>query len=236
MANDNSTLDPSAAFAELGLINLAQHDLEQVLTRVSDVAKRAIPGADEVSVSLLSDGSATTAAFTGDLALHVDEQQYEKGYGPCLEAAQGGATVIVADMTTEDRWPAYVPRAVEHGVLSSMSVALPIQQAVTGALNVYARTPHAFDADAVELGETFAGYAAVAVANAHLYASAAALAKQMQTAMASRAVIEQAKGIVMGRAGCTADEAFDLLTRQSQHQNRKLRDVAQQVVEDARKQ
>ena len=236
MSGSERPLDPSAAFAELGMINLAEYDLEQVLTRVSDVAKRTIPGADEVSVSIVRGTSATTAAFTGDLALHVDEQQYAQGYGPCLEAAQAGATVLVDDLATEDRWPEYVPRALEHGVRSSLSVGLPIQRSVTGALNIYARKPRAFDADAVTLGETFASYAAVALANAHLYASTAALAEQMQTAMASRAVIEQAKGILMGRMGCTADEAFDLLTRQSQHLNRKLRDVAQQVVHDAAKQ
>jgi hypothetical protein len=61
----------------------------------------------------------------GELALHLDEKQYEAGYGPCLEAAQAGETVVIDDMESEDRWPKYTPRAVEHGALSSMSPGTP---------------------------------------------------------------------------------------------------------------
>jgi len=232
MSQDDS-LDPNAAFAELGRINLAENDLQQVLTTVSELAKRTISGAAEVSVTLLRGDRATTAAYTGDLALHLDEQQYEKGYGPCLDAAHAGATVHVQQMTTEERWPDYIPHAVKHGARSSLSVCLPIQEAVTGALNIYAVVSNAFDDEAVTLAQTFAGYAAVAVANAHLYATTAALAKQMQEAMVSRAVIEQAKGILMAQVHCTADQAFELLTRRSQHTNRKLRDIAQAIVDAA---
>jgi len=231
--SERNPLEPTAAFAELGRINLAENDLQQVLTKVSDLAKRTIPGATEVSVTLLRGDRATTAAYTGDLALHLDEQQYQRGYGPCLDAAHAGGTVHIADMTTESRWPDYTPRAVEHGAHSSLSVCLPVQQAVTGALNIYAVASNAFDEEALTLAQTFAGYAAVAVANAHLYATTAALAEQMQEAMASRAIIEQAKGILIAQVHCTPEQAFDLLTRQSQHTNRKLREIAQAIVDAA---
>jgi GAF domain-containing protein len=227
--------DPTDAYAELGRINLAEHDMEQVLSRVSELAKGVIPGAAEVSVSLLQAGKASTAAYTGQLALHLDEQQYARGYGPCLDAAQAGGMVLIADMAAEDRWAEYTPIAVEHGALSSLSVGLPVQQAVTGALNVYATKPNAFDAEATEVAQTFASYAAVALANAHLYSSTAALARQMQEAMATRAVIEQAKGILIAQTGCTPQQAFDLLTRQSQHANRKLRDIALTIVNRAQR-
>jgi GAF domain-containing protein len=222
--------DPIEAFAELGRINLAENDLPQVLSRVSELAKRTIPGASEVSVTLLQDSRASTAAYTGELALHLDEQQYEQGYGPCLEAAQAGVTLQIVDMAAEERWPAYVPCALERGARSSLSVGLPIQHAVTGALNIYATEPNAFDVESVALAENFAGYAAVALANAHLYSTTAALAEQMQQAMASRAAIEQAKGVLIAQTGCTPDQAFDLLSRRSQNANRKLRDVAAQIV------
>ncbi len=235
MSNDDQQPDPTAAFAELGRIRLDENNLEQVLTRVSELAKRTIPGAAEVSVTLLGRGTGSTAAYTGELALHLDEQQYERGHGPCLEAGMAGATVLIADMATEDRWPDYVPRALEHGAHSSLSVGLPVQQVVTGALNIYATEPGVFDEDAASLTQTFASYAAVALANAHLYASTAELAEQMQQAMTTRAVIEQAKGVIMGQHGCTADEAFALLIRQSQHSNRKLRDIAVEVVDRTRR-
>jgi AmiR/NasT family two-component response regulator len=81
------------------------------------------------------------------------------------------------------------------------------------------------------MAETFAGHAAVAVANAHLYETTAALADQMKQAMATRAVIEQAKGIIMRDRGCTADDAFDALVKLSQEAHVKLREVAQRLVD-----
>jgi GAF domain-containing protein len=136
----------------------------------------------------------------------------------------------VPEMAREDRWPQWAARARDLGVNSSLSIGLPVQDTVTGALNVYATTPEAFDDDAVVLGQTFAGYAAVALANAHLYDTTATLAQQMQAAMDSRAVIEQAKGIIMGERRCTAEEAFSILTKVSQDTNRKVRDVAAALV------
>jgi GAF domain-containing protein len=227
-------LDPAAAFAELGRIKLSETDLDHVLSRVAELAKRALPGASEVSVTLVRGDKARTVAFTGTLASALDEWQYEQGHGPCMDAAAAGATVSVPDMAVENRWPSWAARAAEAGARSSLSIALPVQENVIGALNVYSVDPKAFDEDAVTLGQTFAGYAAVALANAHVYDATATLAQQMQAAMRSRAVIEQAKGIIMGQRRCTADEAFALLSKLSQNSNRKLRDVAEAVVAQAR--
>jgi AmiR/NasT family two-component response regulator len=110
-----------------------------------------------------------------------------------------------------------------------------VHEAVTGALNVYATKPDAFDDDAIMIAQTFAGYAAVALANAHLYDTQATLAQHMQAAMEHRAVIEQAKGIIMAERRCTPDEAFQILTKLSQDTNRKLRDVATALVANAYK-
>jgi GAF domain-containing protein len=147
-----------------------------------------------------------------------------------MDAAAGGETLVVQDAREESRWPAYTPLAVEAGSLSSMSVPVPVQRQVTAALNLYGLDAGVFDRDSVELAETFASYAAVAVANMHLYEAQGRLAEQLQSAMASRAVIEQAKGILMGQRHCSAQEAFDVLVRLSQETNRKLRDVAETLV------
>lgn len=233
--DDSSSLDTTSAIAELGRIDLAENDIGQVLGRIAELAKRAIPGAAEVSVTLVSDRSNSTAAFTGELAMHLDESQYGHGRGPCLTAAESVETLLVADTANERRWPDFAADAQSRGVGSSLSVGLPVQKAVTGALNIYALEPRAFDDDAVQLAQTFAGYAAVAMANAHLYSTTAALAEQMQQAMATRAVIEQAKGVLVAQQGCTPDEAFELLVRTSQAGNRKLRDVASALVDGARR-
>lgn len=227
---DSHSPDPMRAFAELGRIDLSEADLERVLHRVAELAKLAIPGAEEVSVTLLQDGRANTAAYTGELALQLDEGQYEDGTGPCVEAVQSGMTLLVDDMADEGRWPTWTPSAREHGANSSLSVGLPVQQAITGALNLYSRRPSAFDDDSVALAQAFAGYAAVALANARLYESTATLARQMQEAMNSRAVIEQAKGILVAQEGCSPEDAFGMLSKASQQRNRKLRDVAAGIV------
>ncbi|MFC6022861.1 ANTAR domain-containing protein [Plantactinospora solaniradicis] len=228
------SLDTTEAFAELGRIKLGDTNLAGVLDRIAELAKRSIPGAEEVSVTLIRGDDAYTAAFTGQLALRLDESQYQKGHGPCLDAAQSGATMSVPDMSSETRWPDWAARARTEGALSSMSIGLPIQEAVVGALNVYGAKPDAFDDDDVLQAQTFAGYAAVALANAHLYDTTATLAQQMQAAMESRAVIEQAKGIIMGERRCTADEAFAILAKVSQDSNRKVREVATALVDRAK--
>jgi GAF domain-containing protein len=232
---DQSPLDPIDAFAELGRIKLHENDLDGVMRKIAELAKRAVAGVDEASVTLVSDRKARTAAYTGDVALALDERQYEEGGGPCLQAAASIATLSVPDLTTEKRWSGYVSRALEAGVHSSLSVGLPVHEKVTGALNLYAMERNAFDDDAVTSAQTFAGYAAVALANAHLYDVTATLALHMEAAMASRAVIEQAKGIIMAERRCTPDEAFTILSNLSQDTNRKLREIATAMVADAQR-
>ncbi|WP_372492264.1 ANTAR domain-containing protein [Micromonospora cabrerizensis] len=229
---DQQPLDPAHAFAELGRIKLDETDLEGVLQQVANLARRTIAGVDEASVTLIRGRNAHTAAFTGDLALTLDERQYEEGGGPCLEAAATTAVVSVPDLTREQRWPHYTPAALKAGVRSSLSVGLPVQETVTGALNMYSTKPDAFDDEAIVLAQTFSGYAAVALANAHLYDATATLAQHMQAAMEYRAVIEQAKGVVIAERRCSPDEAFAILSKMSQDTNRKLRDVAASLVEN----
>jgi GAF domain-containing protein len=225
--------DPTAALHELGRITLAGTDLDGVLEQVATLAKRAVPGAFEVSVTLIRAQGPRTVASTGDAALWIDKWQYENQCGPCLAAAAESTTLVVGDVRAERRWPGWQDHAGSVGVHSALCVGLPIHETVTGALNIYATTVSAFDRDSVLLAETFAGYAAVSLANAHLYDTTAALARQMQLAMESRAVIEQAKGIIMSQRRCTADEAFAILSKASQTANRKLRDVAATLVERA---
>ncbi|BCY12718.1 GAF and ANTAR domain-containing protein [Actinoplanes sp. L3-i22] len=228
-------MDPTAAFHELGRINLGETDLEGVMATVAELAKRTVPGAYEVSVTLIRDRGPHTVASTGAAADHIDKWQYERGSGPCLDACRARSTLSVDDVSAERRWPGWDENAGVVGVNSALSVGLPIRERVAGALNIYATSPRAFDEEAVVLAETFASYAAVALANAHLYDTTVTLAQHMQTAMESRAVIEQAKGIIMSQRRCSADEAFTILSRASQESNRKLREVAADLVDRAQR-
>ncbi|WP_200213746.1 ANTAR domain-containing protein [Micromonospora coerulea] len=227
-------LDLAEALIRLGRIKHDEADLDVVLSNIASVAKETIPGTAEVSVTLIQGSEAYTAAHTGDLALKLDEWQYEQGRGPCLDAATTGTAMLVPDMTAESRWPEWAARAYAAGAASSLSIGLPIQEAMVGALNIYGSAPRVFDR-VIDLAQTLAAHAAIALANVQLYESTATLAQQMQAAMQSRAVIEQAKGIIMGQRRCTADEAFAILARVSQDSNRKLREVAESLVERASK-
>ncbi len=228
-------MDPLAAFAELGRVKFTETSLDDVLSRVADLAQRALPGASDVSITLVRRGAPYTAAYTGELALALDERQYEHLRGPCLQAAAEHRTISVPDTATDDRWSGWAPRAAAAGVGSVLSVGLPVRDGVSGALNVYGHRPAAFDDEAVVQAETFAEYAAVALANADAYHGAAGLALQLQAAMDSRAVIEQAKGIIMAEQRCSADDAFAFLAKISQHSNRKVRDVAAALVADVQR-
>jgi GAF domain-containing protein len=211
-------------------MKLGESDLRAVLGRVAELARQTLPGIAGASVTLVEFDRAFTAAFSGQLALDLDETQYQEGFGPCLEVAQSAGGAVIPEMAAETRWPAFTRRALAVGVRSSLSVALPLQETVLGALNIYATRPAVFDQDAIELARSFAGYAAVVIANAHLYQSTATLAEDMQRAMETRAVIEQAKGILVAQQHCTPELAFELLTRLSQTTHRKLRDCAADLV------
>jgi GAF domain-containing protein len=167
------------------------------------------------------------------MALAADELQYEHGYGPCMDAGRGGVLLRVDDMATETRWPDYVAHVrATTPVRSSLSVPLPYQGASIGALNNYATKPDAFASpESLRAGADVAEVIAVAVANADAHAQLFEQARNMRLAMESRAVIEQAKGVLMAQRHVTAEQAFEILREASQRYNRKLRDIATGIVD-----
>jgi GAF domain-containing protein len=227
------------AYHELARIVVADQPLTATLTRVAEVVRDVVPGADDVSVTLVQGGKAKTVAFAGDstLAAFLDERQYEAGYGPCLDACVSGGTIRIDDTEADDElYPDFTAQAARLGVRQTMSVGLPTIQEVTGAFNIYNLfRAGPFTEESNEVSAELAGYAAVAVANAALYNGAVEQVAHMQQAMASRAVIEQAKGIIMAGRGCGDEEAFEILRQASSRSNRKLRDIARSLVDGARR-
>jgi GAF domain-containing protein len=221
----------ASAFSELGTIIFEQQPLSDVLTRTVELTKTFVPVPAEVSITLIAGDDATTPAATDPVALKLDETQYATGHGPCLAAAQAGHAIAIADTASDTRWPDFARDAHEHSVRSSLSVPLPVQRQVIGALNMYTREQFSADEPTVRLADQFATYAAAAIANTTLYMTAAQLAHQMLEAMESRATIEQAKGILMARHRCDPGAAFDLLVRASQEGHLKLREVATRIVD-----
>ena len=213
---------------------LTARRIYEVLGKVHDIAARNIPGAESTSITLVRGDRAYTAAQTGEMALAADELQYERGHGPCMDAGRAGVVLRIDDMRTEERWPDYTARVVDVGVRSSLSVPLPYQGSSIGALNVYAGRPGAFaTAESEEAATAVAEAVAVAVANADAHDRLAEQARNMRLAMESRAVIEQAKGVLVAQRRLGPEAAFEILREASQRYNRKLRDIASGIVQSA---
>ncbi|PRY47483.1 GAF domain-containing protein [Geodermatophilus tzadiensis] len=221
---------------DLARITQVGRPVGDVLTDIVQAGERGIPGAEAASVTLLRGDTASTAAYSGEMALHAEELEYERGHGPCLDAGRGGVVLRVDDMGSEQRWPDYAARVTEVGVRSSLSLPLPFQGAVIGALNTYSTQPGAFASDEVlDAAATMAEVVAVAVANAHEHARLGDEAAQLRLAMQSRAVIEQAKGVLMAQHRVDAERAFEILREASMRYNRKLRDIAAGIVESVQR-
>ncbi|NIZ89484.1 ANTAR domain-containing protein [Kineococcus rubinsiae] len=229
---NGTPMPPQQAFAELSTMVLGQQPLSQVLLRVAELAVATIPGADEISMTLVEKGVPHTAAFTGSLAAALDERQYAAGFGPCVDAAQSGNTIRIDDVARDTSYRDFSAIAARQGVRSILSLGLPMPQQVLAAMNIYQFGETPLDAEAEAVATEFGRYAAVSLANASLYEHSTLLAARMQHAMESRAVIDQAKGMIMITEGVTADEAFQRLVAASQSANRKLRDLAAEMVRE----
>jgi GAF domain-containing protein len=212
--------------------------LPELLTEVSTFAVHAIPGADGAGVTLfrvdrvdnMVEALAASAAFVAE----IDEIQYViLQEGPCITAALERRTVRSGSLGGEKMWPRFGPRVGRLGVHSALSLPLLLSDQVIGAINVYAHGKDVFDEHAAELGELFAKPAAVAVHNAQILTHALALTAQLQTALSTRPVIDQAIGLIRGRSGRSAEEAFTQLRAISQAEHRKLAEVAQHLVDEA---
>ena len=216
---------------------MADRSLEEILTEITDIAAEGIPGAESTSTTLIRGDKPFTAAHSGDMSLAADELQYAHGYGPCIDAGRGGVVLRIDDVQEEARWPDYMAHVQETGVRSSLSVPLPYQGTSVGALNVYSSKRAAFASpESLEAGLEVAETIAVAVVNADAHHQLSEQARNMRLAMDSRAVIEQAKGVLMAQRHVDSDQAFEILRDASQRYNRKLRDIALGIVESTQDQ
>jgi GAF domain-containing protein len=200
--------------------------VDEQLQRVLDAAVDTVPGVDEASISVLSrKGRATTVASTGDLAAQMDLIQYELDEGPCLDALRGEPFQLVDHMPAEQRWPRYAPKAADSGVGSQLGLRLFNDDRTIGGLNLYSLRTGAFDVDTRYAASLFATHAAVAMGRTRQV-------EELNEALNSRKVIGQAIGIVMERFELDEERAFQFLVRVSRSGNIKLRDVAQQLVNE----
>lgn len=230
--------DARAAIGDLAGLVAGSCGLPELLAEVASFAVHAIPGANGAGVTLLrvdrSDNMVEALAASAPFVAEIDEIQYVTlNEGPCITAALERRTVRSGSLGGEKMWPRFGPRVGRLGVHSALSLPLLLPDQVVGAINVYAYGKDVFDEHAAELGELFAKPAAVAVHNAAVLSQATALAVQLQRALSTRPVIDQAIGLLRGRSGRSAEEAFAQLRAMSQAEHRKLAEVAQRLVDEA---
>ena len=217
----------------VALFLVAEVSLGQTLERIAVLARDAVGQTTAVGLTMLDDGERpATRVFTDEISPRVDQGQYDDGDGPCLTAYREGRIVLVEDTRrVADEWPSFSRRAMQDGVRSTLSLPLVAGADHMGVMNLYTVGPRPFVADDVTDGQLFATQASVVLANARAYWASFDLAAGLQTALESRAVIDQAKGKLMALSNCSADEAFQLLVKASQRENVRLRDVARRIVE-----
>lgn len=230
--------DLQVGIGELAGLVAGSLRLPELLAEVATFAVRAIPGADGAGVTLLQldrkDNMVAALAASAPFVVEIDEIQYVTlNEGPCITAALERRTVRSGSLGGEKMWPRFGPRVGRLGVHSALSLPLLLTDQVVGAINVYAHGKDVFDEHAAHLGELFAKPAAVAVHNAQILDDALALTAQLQTALSTRPVIDQAIGLIRGRTGRSAEDAFAQLRAMSQAEHRKLADVAQHMVDEA---
>lgn len=192
-------------------------------------AARALPHTHHCGLTLLRGHHAPrTVAATDELAQRVDDLQYARGEGPCLDASEGDPIVLSGDLGSDERWPTFGPEcAGEIGVRSMLSIRLALGGDDRAALNFYARSVDAFAEADVQLASVLAPFAALAVEQT----LRARDAENLHTALTTSRQIGTAIGILMARHLVTSAQAFELLREASQKLNRKLRDIAAEVTE-----
>lgn len=227
-----------AGLSGVAAIVADQHDISEILSEIAQFAVQAVPHGDGAAVTLLRKCDyrpqiqtwATTAAFVEE----IDTGQYEDlDEGPGITCMQSRRPALSGLLGHDRRWPRFGGRVARMGVHSVLALPLTVGEHMIGAISFYAYGRDAFTDHAVKTGSQFARAAAVSVYHARLLVGARERTERLQRAMSSRAVIDQAIGIIRSRSGLSAEEAFERLTNMSQDDNVELHVVCGRLVEEA---
>lgn len=227
--------DVESLVSSLQDLLLESVDIHTFLDQLAVLASRSLAARGGLNVLCgvtleLRSGRQLTVASSDEQARKLDEVQYDYDEGPCLEALRTGRIVMVDDVTSDTRWPAYL-RAIEHlGVHSALALPLALDADAHAALNIYGEQAHAFDDGSVERARLFAEQASKALRISVRGWASVSAAENLQAAMQSRTGIDLAVGIIMGQNRCTQEEAFDILRRASNARNVKVRQIAEELV------
>jgi GAF domain-containing protein len=218
------TRNRMSEFAQLAQALSAAPDENARLQLAVDSAVMLIKRCDHAGVTINEKGGLLTRVSSDDTVSRANELQHHLGEGPCLDVMREQDTLVTPDLALEERWPLWAKRVrSELHVGSMMSLLVYTDQASFGALSLYSRQGRSFDADDVAVGHALAGHLAVIM-------SAGREIDQLGVALHGRKVIGQAIGILMMMLDLEEDQAFDYLRRVSSTSNRKISDLAGEIV------
>ncbi|MBY5161395.1 GAF and ANTAR domain-containing protein [Salsipaludibacter albus] len=229
-------VDPDAlrrAFDDYAAALLLPYRIGDVLYRLTDQAVEVL-GVDGAGVSVAQDGQDLSFVAATDARVATVEAQQEAGAeGPCHQAYRTGRAVVVCDLADETRWPDYCTTALDQGCRAVAGLPMPTHVRRIGALNLYQHHRHDWTHDELATGQLLANMASGYILNHHELTKTRTVVDQLQEALDSRIIIEQAKGIVAARRCITTSEAFQRLRHQARSTNTRLHDLCQQVVDTA---
>ncbi|WP_370962292.1 ANTAR domain-containing protein [Amycolatopsis sp. cg9] len=220
----------TGALEALSSVLHEEDDFEILLRHICRQVRHAVPGVDEASITLVTAAGPRTASATSDVVSELDADQYRLGDGPCLEAVRSGKIVRTAVSDAVERWPAFAEGAEEAGFASFLAAPLVADEQFAGAVNCFGRQDGGFAEVEAQRLELYTVAVEAILRVYHRYLRARDTAEHLRTALTSRAVIDQAKGMLMAIRRIDADDAFALLVDQSQRENTKLREVAERFV------
>ncbi|MCR6483645.1 GAF and ANTAR domain-containing protein [Amycolatopsis sp. OK19-0408] len=222
--------DVTGALEGLTAVLRQEDDFRVLLRHVCLQVRQAVPGVGEASITLATGDEPHTASATSDVVHDLDRDQYRLGDGPCLEAIRTGKIVRTSVTDAAERWPDFARGARDAGFGSFLAAPLVADDEYCGAVNCFGRQDDGFAEIEAQLLELYTAAVEAVFRVYHRYVQARETADHLRTALTSRAVIDQAKGMLMAIRRIDADDAFAVLVEQSQRENTKLREVAEQFV------
>jgi GAF domain-containing protein len=222
-----ATSDVISESVESTLDQVVDAALEQIVNLVC----AALRSCSMASVTLLDQTGPYTVAATSDVAERVDSFQYKVESGPCLHAYRNQVVNRVDSTESDQRWPEFLQLARSEDIRAILSYPLVVHNDGLGALNLYSVEEGAFGEDDERIGQAFATHASITLTHARGYWRKEKARRSLERALTSRGVIDQAKGVLMARTGADAEQAFESLRHASQRTNRKVVELAREIVE-----
>lgn len=209
--------------------------VESALQQIVELVCAALDSCSMAGVTLLDPSGPHTVAATNEATKRIDAFQYKVGSGPCLDSYRNQVMHRVNSTEQDERWPRFFELARSEGVRSVLSYPLVVRNDGIGALNLYGERENAFDEEDERIGQAFATHATITLTHARRSWRNGKARESLERALETRGTIDQAKGILMARTGTDADQAFEALRRASQRSNRKVSDLAQEIVHSTRR-